>query len=143
MLTIDIINYIGEGNIVKVISFLVALQGMGYFIQSILGLYRRTELKIGVQGIDPNYNIIGVILGLWLIATGIGVWYRKEYAYRSIIIIYSLLIIYGVISIGYLLVNQPLNSNIIPPLVITAIVLAFFAIIIKYIQKNKHEFSRS
>jgi hypothetical protein len=128
------------GRIVKVLSVLVTLQGLGYFIQSILGLYRGTELKIGVQLINSNYNIVGIILGAWLIFTGIGIWYRKGYAYSSTIIAYSLLIIYGISSVGYILVTQRINSDIITPIVLAIIVLVLFFMVIRYVQKNKLKF---
>lgn len=124
----------------KALSVIVTLQGLGYFIQSILGLYRGTDLEIGVQLINSNYNIVGVILGAWLIATGIGIWYRKRYAYSSTIIVYSLLNLYGIASVGYILATQPINSDIITPIIVATIVWILFFMVIKYVQKNKLEF---
>lgn len=124
----------------KALSVIVSLQGLGYFIQSILGLYRGKELEIGVQLINSNYNIIGVILGAWLIAIGIGIWYRKRYAYSSTIIVYSLLNLYVIASVGYILATQSINSDIIAPIVVATIVWILFFMVIKYVQKNKLEF---
>lgn len=123
----------------KILSILITLQGVSYFIQSILGLYIGTELKIGVQQINANYNIVGVILGVWLIVSGVGIWLKKRYAYNSTIIVYSLIIIYSIISVVYILATQS-HSNIINLIVISVILCGIFFTIIKYIQKNKHEF---
>lgn len=124
----------------KGLSILVALQGLGYCIQSILGFYEGTELKFGIHLINSNYNLVGIVLGAWLIITGIGIWYRKRYAYNSTMIVYSLLVIYCMISICYLLITQTIESGIFVPIVLITIISILFLFIIRYIKKNKLEF---
>jgi hypothetical protein len=122
------------------LSILVDLHGLGYFIQSILGFYEGTELKFGVHLINSNYNIVGIVLGVWLIITGIGIWYKKRYAYNSAMVVYSLLIIYGMISICYLLITQTIVSGIFVPIVLITIISILFLLFIRYVKKNKLEF---
>jgi hypothetical protein len=124
----------------KGLSILVTLQGLSYCIQSILGFYIGTELKFGVQLINSNYNLVGIVLGVLLIITGIGIWYRKEYAYNSAMVVYSLLVIYGMISICYLLITQTIESGILVPIVLITIISILFLLFIRYVKTNKFEF---
>ena len=97
----------------KILSSLMIIQGIVYFIQSILGLFKGTLLKFGTVSINANYNIIGIVLGIWLIISGIGIWGKKKYAYKSTILLYSLLIIYLIISIGLMLIFQTIQLGTI------------------------------
>lgn len=122
------------------LSILITLQGLGYCRQSILGLYEGTELKFGIHLINSNYNLIGIVLGTWLIITGIGIWYRKRYAYYSAMLIYSLFVTYGMISICYLFLTQTIEAGIIVPIVLITIISILFLFIIRYVKNNKLEF---
>lgn len=91
-----------------------------------------------MQQNDVNYNIAGVILGVWLIVSGVGIWLRKRNAYNSTIIVYSLLIICGIISVAYIWATQSIQW---PEIVISSIIFGIYFVIIKYVQKNKsHNF---
>lgn len=115
----------------------MTLQGLRYLIQYIIDLSSGTPLKFGTHLVNSNYNIIGIVLGLWFIVTGIGIWYRKKYAYNSTIIVQSLLIIYVLLGLCYLLITQGFS---LAPVVILIIELIIFFIVIKYTQRNKSYF---
>lgn len=122
----------------RILSVLVIFQGVGIFIQSILGLYRGTITQITKLGpYSINYNIVGVVIGILLIITGIGIWYRKKYAYNSTIILYSLFIINGIFSVGFSLMIQTMEPGSI---VLITLAFIYCFMLIRYVQKYKSEF---
>lgn len=118
----------------KALSALVFIQGLCYFLQSISGLLNEKPLKFGTQLINSNYHMIGVILGLWFVLNGIGLWNKKKHAVTSTIIGYSLLLIYGIISIGYILTVNSFEPTLIIPTVLIILMSIFFLAAIKYLK---------
>lgn len=122
---------------VKGLSVLITMQGIFYTINSTIQLYDREMLKFAKQQLNYKLNFIGIIVGIWLIFTGISLFYKKKYAYYSTIIVYFLLIIYGIIALVYLLT---IEGFVLVPAIFTFTIIIFFLFIIWYIKKNKSQF---
>src|SRR6056297_1385076 len=116
----------------KVLSVLTALQGLGYVYNSIFNLSHSNIFKYVQFLMSPYYHLTGIILGSLLFITGIGMWFRKRYSYYLTIVLYSVLIINGLVGIVLMMMAKE-----IVPLILIIFILTLFFIIIRYTQKNR------
>lgn len=65
----------------KLISIFMLLQGLTYVFSSISNLKDSNLVKYGFIYFNTNFNIIGIILGILFIFSGIGIWINKQRAY--------------------------------------------------------------
>jgi len=119
----------------KVLSVLTALQGLGYVYNSIFNLSHGNMFKYVQFLMSPYYHLTGIILGLLLFITGIGMWFRKRYSYYLTIVLYSVLIINGLVGIVLMMMAKEIG-----PSILIIFILTLFFIIIRYKQKNRNLF---
>ena len=119
----------------KVLSVLTALQGLGYVYNSIFNLSHGNMFKYVQFLMSPYYDLTGIILGFLLVITGIGMWFRKKYSYYLTIVLYSALIVNGLVGIVLMIMAKEIG-----PSILIIFILALFFIIIRYTQKNRNLF---
>ena len=83
---------------------------------------------------SPYYHLTGIILGFLLVITGIGMWFRKKYSYYLTIVLYSALIINGLVGIVLMIMAKEIG-----PSILIIFILTLFFIIIRYTQKNRRQ----
>lgn len=121
----------------KGLSILFILQGLSFFIQSIINVIEDKNGRFITLNFDPQLYIIGIFLGLLFVLTGVGLGLRKRYAYYLSVSLCTLMSLYVFVG-AVLLINQ--NSK--GPLLVIIIILLIYLAIARYILKRKVYFDK-
>ncbi|MGF7398011.1 hypothetical protein [Thermoanaerobacterium thermosaccharolyticum] len=120
------------------VAILVMLQGTLYILDSIIRILEGANFKIGSNVIlSTNFYFIGIIFGAIFIISSIGLFKKRIYGYFLALYLYAILIIYYLMAIVYLIINQ---QYFLAFYCIAAMVV--FCMIINYVRKNKSEFTK-
>ncbi|MDE4543125.1 hypothetical protein BVF91_05600 [Thermoanaerobacterium sp. PSU-2] len=120
------------------VAILVMLQGALYILDSIMRMLERVNFKIGSNVIlSTNFYFIGIIFGAVFIISSIGLLKKRKYGYFLALSLYTILIIYYLMAIAYLIINQQYFLAFY-----CIAVMAVFYMIINYIRKNKSGFTK-
>lgn len=121
----------------KGLSILFILQGLSFFIQSLVNVLEDKNGRFITLKFDPQLYIIGIFLGLLFVLTGVGIGLRKRYTYYLSVSLCSWMSLYVFVG-AVLLINQ--NSN--GPLLVIIIILLIYLAIARYILKRKVYFDK-
>ncbi|GAB6108917.1 hypothetical protein [Fusibacter bizertensis] len=121
----------------KGLSILFVLQGLSFFIQSLVNILEDKNGKFINLNFNPQLYIIGIFIGILFIFAGIGIGLRKKYAFYLSVSLCSLMSLYVLVGVVFLI-----NQNSIGPLVLIAINLLIYLAIARYILKRKLYFNK-
>ena len=65
----------------KILSIFMVFQGLAYTISSFNDLTMGRAFKYGINYYGHNLHLIGILIGVLLIISGIGIWINKRKAY--------------------------------------------------------------
>ncbi|MBE3591516.1 MAG: hypothetical protein IMW84_01080 [Thermoanaerobacter sp.] len=120
----------------NLVAIVVMLQGGIYVINSIIEIFNGADFKVGTNIIlSTNFYYIGVTFGVLLIISSIGLLRRKKYGYFLVLYLYSILLIYYLMAVIYLVVNKLYFLAFY-----CIVVMTIFYMIINFVRKNKSEF---
>ncbi|MGB9680455.1 MAG: hypothetical protein ACPLW7_01725 [Minisyncoccia bacterium] len=120
----------------NLVAIVVMLQGGLYVINSIIEIFNGADFKVGTNIIlSTNFYYIGVAFGVLLIISSIGLLKRKKYGYFLVLYLYSILLIYYLMAVIYLVVNRLYFLGFY-----CIVVMTIFYMIINFVRKNKSEF---
>ncbi|AFK85737.1 MULTISPECIES: hypothetical protein [Thermoanaerobacterium] len=120
------------------VAILVMLQGTLYILDSIIRMVEGANFKIGSNVIlSTNFYFIGIIFGAIFIISSIGLFKKRIYGYFLALYLYAILIIYYLMAIAYLIINQQYFLAFY-----CIAVMVVFYMIINYVRKNKSEFTK-
>jgi hypothetical protein len=117
----------------KLLSIFMLLQGLTYVLSSINNWKNSNLFKYGVKYFNTDFHIIGIILGILFIFSGIGIRINKRKAYYLGLILYMFLILYGSVSTVYFIIVDGFELGLI---LSSLIILLFFCFLSKYIYKK-------
>jgi glucan phosphoethanolaminetransferase (alkaline phosphatase superfamily) len=111
----------------KLIPILVILQGLAQTVQTTQDLINAKEPKLGTHVISTYFNIIPIVFGIFIIAAGIGMIYRKRRAYISTIVLYAIQILILIAAVVFYLVNESVQAGFI---ILMLGLLGYFIVVI-------------
>lgn len=117
----------------KSLSIFMVLQGIIYTLSSINNWQGSNLFKYGIRYFNTNFYIIGIILGIFFIFSGIGIWINKKKAYYLGLILYTSLIFYGFVSTVYFIT---INGFELGMILSSLIVILFFCFLSRKIYKR-------
>lgn len=119
------------------ISAFILLQGLLYFVYSILGIYLGTSATIGLMGSGFNFNYLGAILGICLITASVGLFQRRKYGYYAFKWTYSIFLIFEALVLISAWVT---NGFDIGSSIASIILLGIFYKIFSFVGKERARF---
>jgi Ca2+/Na+ antiporter len=129
---------LSDGVSMNFVAILVMLQGGLYILDSIIRIFEGANFKIGGNIIlSTNFYFIGIIFGAIFIISSIGLLKKRKYGYFLALYLYAILIIYYLMAIAYLIINQQYFLAFY-----CIAVMVVFYMIINYVRKNKSEFTK-
>lgn len=90
----SIFHKIKGGETMNLVAAFILLQGLVYFIVSILGIYLGRTVSVGLMGIGLNLNFIGAALGICMIISSVGLFQKKKYGYNTFRWTYSIFLVF-------------------------------------------------
>jgi len=117
----------------KILSIVMIFQGLAYTISSFNDLTIGRAFKYGINYYDSNFHLIGILIGVLLIISGVGIWKNKRKAYYLGLIIYVSLFFYSLISIIYFGIIYGFEIGMV---LLSLTALVFLGVISRYIYRE-------
>jgi len=121
----------------KVLSYLLSLLGVFYIVDSIVQLQGNQAFRYLEFSFRPEFHLIGVVLGIWLLITGIFLLLRKILAYHSFVWILFSSFAYFLVTVILSLFSMSFNFMFVLFIAVLMINLVF---LLKYIIKKRNQY---
>lgn len=114
----------GDTNVI--LKCLVLLNGIIYIHSSLSDFMEGKVFKWMDSSLAPEWYFSGIFVGIMLLVSAIGMLAKKRLFYSLALIVYKLLIVYGVISVVMAFIKLPIAQAWAPVMMLLIHILIFY-----------------
>lgn len=117
-------------------SLLTMLNGILFLLDYIQRVSTGNPFKYGSTYLSNNFNYLELCLGIAFLLIGFGLFKKSKFAFKSSIVLYGLLIFYGVLSMSVLIIKDIIELSLIPLYLLPLLYYSFILFTLLKLKSN-------
>lgn len=115
-----------KGDFMNLIGFFNFIQGIIILADSVISLLHNTPVDWAGKHFSSNYNILGILMGLLLIISSLGIFIKKRFGQTLTFFVCIIVIVYSIFTVFYGNVYLVNYYSSIPFAILTQIIVILY-----------------